>query len=123
MHSGPSPHTNEVITMAKRQEIPDILGQERQKMTVMDDLLSGKPVVQVMIGSIRIDGGTQSRVELNQETVAEYAQAFTAGAEFPPVWSLTGGPSWSGLSTNSKWWWSTATTVSGFNRSSAVRSG
>ena len=34
---------------------------------------------------IRIDGGTQSRVKLNQETVAEYAQAFTDGAEFPPV--------------------------------------
>lgn len=34
---------------------------------------------------IRIDGGTQSRVELNQETVAEYAQGFTAGASFPPV--------------------------------------
>lgn len=34
---------------------------------------------------IRIDGGTQSRVELNQETVAEYAQAFTDGAAFPPV--------------------------------------
>ena len=34
---------------------------------------------------IRIDGGTQSRVELNQETVAEYALAFTDGAEFPPV--------------------------------------
>lgn len=34
---------------------------------------------------IRIDGGAQSRVELNQETVAEYAQAFTDGAEFPPV--------------------------------------
>ena len=37
------------------------------------------------IKAIRIDGGTQSRVELNQETVAEYAQAFTAGASFPPV--------------------------------------
>ena len=34
---------------------------------------------------IRIDGGTQSRVELNQATVADYAQAFTDGAEFPPV--------------------------------------
>lgn len=34
---------------------------------------------------IRTNGGTQSRVELNQETVAEYAQAFTAGASFPPV--------------------------------------
>jgi len=37
------------------------------------------------LDNIRIDGGTQSRVELNQETVAEYAQAFTAGATFPPV--------------------------------------
>lgn len=34
---------------------------------------------------IRIDGGTQSRVELSQETVAEYAQAFQAGAQFPAV--------------------------------------
>lgn len=37
------------------------------------------------LDQIRIDGGTQSRVELNQETVAEYARAFTDGAEFPPV--------------------------------------
>ena len=37
------------------------------------------------LDQIRIDGGTQSRVELNQETVADYAQAFTAGASFPPV--------------------------------------
>jgi hypothetical protein len=37
------------------------------------------------LDQIRIDGGTQSRVELNQETIAEYAQAFTAGATFPPV--------------------------------------
>ena len=37
------------------------------------------------LDQIRTNGGTQSRVELNQETVAEYAQAFTAGASFPPV--------------------------------------
>lgn len=37
------------------------------------------------LDQIRIDGGTQSRVELNQETVAEYAQAFMAGASFPAV--------------------------------------
>ena len=34
---------------------------------------------------IRIDGGTQSRAELNQETVSEYADAYKAGAKFPPV--------------------------------------
>lgn len=37
------------------------------------------------LNRIRIDGGTQSRVELNQETVAEYAEAYRAGASFPPV--------------------------------------
>ena len=37
------------------------------------------------LDQIRLDGGTQSRVELNQETVAEYAHAFTEGASFPPV--------------------------------------
>jgi hypothetical protein len=34
---------------------------------------------------IRIDGGTQSRAALNQETVNEYAEAYKAGIEFPPV--------------------------------------
>lgn len=34
---------------------------------------------------IRIDGGTQIRAELNQETVDAYAEAYLAGAVFPPV--------------------------------------
>jgi len=34
---------------------------------------------------IRTDGGTQSRVELNQDTVADYAEAYRAGAQMPPV--------------------------------------
>jgi len=34
---------------------------------------------------LRIDGGTQSRQEINQETVGDYAEQITAGAEFPPV--------------------------------------
>lgn len=37
------------------------------------------------INKIRIDGGTQARVELDKATVAEYRNAFLAGAEFPPV--------------------------------------
>jgi hypothetical protein len=71
-----------------RKELPDILAQERQKMTVMDDLLSGKPVVQVAIGSIRIDGGTQMRAQLDDATVFEYTQAMVAAdgwGTFPPV--------------------------------------
>jgi regulator of replication initiation timing len=34
---------------------------------------------------IRIDGGTQSRERLNEEVVAEYAEAYEAGDKFPPV--------------------------------------
>lgn len=46
------------------------------------------------LDQIRINGGTQSRVELNQETVAEYAQAFTSGASFPPVVAFFDGTSY-----------------------------
>lgn len=35
--------------------------------------------------SIRIDSGTQSRVEMNEQTVSEYADAMKEGAEFPPL--------------------------------------
>lgn len=37
------------------------------------------------IAKIRRDGGTQPRVGIIQETVAEYAEAMLAGDEFPPV--------------------------------------
>lgn len=37
------------------------------------------------IKTIRIDGGTQSRAEINNEIVTEYADALKAGAEFPAV--------------------------------------
>lgn len=39
----------------------------------------------VEISLIRIDGGTQSRAELNEAVVAEYAEAIESGAKFPPV--------------------------------------
>lgn len=39
----------------------------------------------VAMGAIRTDGGTQPRVELNEATVAEYAEAMREGAKFPPV--------------------------------------
>ena len=37
------------------------------------------------IALIRIDGGTQSRVSLNESVVAEYAEAYRSEAKFPPV--------------------------------------
>lgn len=37
------------------------------------------------VNALRIDGGTQSRQEINQEVVADYAEQILAGAEFPAV--------------------------------------
>lgn len=34
---------------------------------------------------IRIDGGTQSRVEIDTDVVADYAEAVKVGIEFPPI--------------------------------------
>lgn len=39
----------------------------------------------IKLESIRIDGGTQSRVELNQEYVSELAEAMQANTDVPPV--------------------------------------
>lgn len=39
----------------------------------------------VNINSIRIDGGTQSRVVISQDKIYEYAEAMREGDEFPPM--------------------------------------
>lgn len=39
----------------------------------------------VKLADIRTDGGTQPRFEIDESLVAEYADAMTEGAEFPPV--------------------------------------
>lgn len=39
----------------------------------------------IRIEDVRIDGGTQARVKLNQYKVAEYAQQMTDGEVFPPI--------------------------------------
>jgi hypothetical protein len=39
----------------------------------------------INLKAIRIDGGTQSRVALNESTVAEYAEAIADGVKLPPV--------------------------------------
>jgi hypothetical protein len=39
----------------------------------------------IELSRIRIDGGTQSRAEINQTTVEEYAEAIRTGASLPPV--------------------------------------
>ena len=41
--------------------------------------------MQLELSKVRSDGETQSRVELSQETVAEYAQAMESGASFPAI--------------------------------------
>jgi hypothetical protein len=42
-------------------------------------------VTQLELSQIRIDGGTQVRETINQETVEDYKEAFLSGALFPPV--------------------------------------
>lgn len=42
-------------------------------------------VMTIEISKIRRDGGTQSRAELNENTVTEYKEAMFAGDTFPPV--------------------------------------
>lgn len=37
------------------------------------------------LNTIRIDGGTQARVEINNQVVADYAEGIRAGIEFPPI--------------------------------------
>lgn len=39
----------------------------------------------IKLADIRIDGGTQSRACINEQAVADYAEAMQSGAEFPPV--------------------------------------
>lgn len=39
----------------------------------------------IPLDAVRINGGTQSRAELNQVTIAEYAEAIRAAIELPPV--------------------------------------
>lgn len=41
--------------------------------------------MKLKLSQIRIDGGTQPRTQLNEATVAEYAEAMTEGANLPPV--------------------------------------
>ena len=45
----------------------------------------GTPAQELQPETIRTDGGTQARAELNAATVEEYAQAMQEGATFPPI--------------------------------------
>lgn len=42
-------------------------------------------ILSLEIKKIRLDGGTQSRAEIDEETVANYTEAWLAGEEFAPV--------------------------------------
>lgn len=42
-------------------------------------------VAPLPLASIRLDGGTQIRATINEQTVAEYAEQMAAGAAFPPL--------------------------------------
>lgn len=42
-------------------------------------------MAKINLNTIRIDGGTQSRAEINQDVVADYAERISDGSEFPPI--------------------------------------
>lgn len=39
----------------------------------------------INIADIRVNGGTQSRAQINRDVVSDYAEAVDGGAEFPPI--------------------------------------
>lgn len=43
------------------------------------------PITQLALSSIRTDGGTQPRAQINYDTVGEYAQDMMIGVHFPPI--------------------------------------
>jgi hypothetical protein len=45
----------------------------------------GSPIVELLPSEIRIDAGLQTRDKVNQEKIAEYAEAMANGDQFPPL--------------------------------------
>lgn len=62
-------------------------GGGRQDMSVQDAdaLLFGNMDPTVLIAALRLDGGTQPRASLDEDTLAEYTEAMQRGDRFPPV--------------------------------------
>lgn len=58
-------------------------GYSRQQNRKQPTMHYEKEILALM--EIRIDGGTQSRAEINEEAVQEYADAMDGGAELPPL--------------------------------------
>jgi len=45
----------------------------------------GSPITELLPSEIRIDAGLQTRDKVNQEKIAEYAEAMVSGDQFPPL--------------------------------------
>jgi uncharacterized ParB-like nuclease family protein len=71
--------------MAKRQEIPDILAQERQRMNVLDEIFGAPKAVDIRIADIRRDGATQPRAGLDPQHVEDLIQALTDDVTLPAI--------------------------------------
>lgn len=66
------------------RELARRLGVPESSLRTLRGKMSGR-VELLKLSEIRIDGGTQLRVELDQETVGEYAEKMAAGEQFPPL--------------------------------------
>ena len=78
----------ETQTLTSGIDDPDFNNDVQRKVTYLKKRIAkiNEPVRdRISIAKINRDGGTQQRVKLNHETVAEYAEAMEAGDKFPPV--------------------------------------
>ena len=67
-----------------RKITPDMMKDEVQKMDSVA-VVMGTPAIWLLLDMIRMDGGTQSRAEINQKVVDNYAEAMRNGDEFKPI--------------------------------------
>ena len=52
---------------------------------VMGDISLSSPSLTPKLSDLRLDGGTQPRIELNPEVIAEYAELLSNDIKFPPI--------------------------------------
>lgn len=75
--------------------VPEQMPSSRTPVVPREPLRPPLVVAPVDLGRIRIDGGTQSRVSIDERVVAEYTELVQAGAKLPPpVVYYDGGDYW-----------------------------
>jgi hypothetical protein len=74
---------------ADENRLSDCLNKE-----VMGDISLFSPSLTPKLSDLRLDGGTQPRIELNPEVIAEYAELLCNDIKFPPITAYFDGVSY-----------------------------